>query len=72
MSDILKMQVIESEHHLLDNVDCLFFRETIELAESFEELSSFNNLRDDIVIIGILTEINDPDDLGMTLASKDT
>jgi len=40
MSNILKVKVIESKHHLLDNVDGLLFREMVELAESLEQLAA--------------------------------
>ena len=42
MSYFLRMQIIESKHDLLDDVDSLVFSETLEFLKSVEKLTTFN------------------------------
>ena len=44
MRNLLRMQVVESQHDLLDDIDSLILSETLELLESVEEFTAFNKL----------------------------
>ena len=64
------MKIVQAQHDLIDNICGLALGEVLDLCKSIEELASFDEFWDDIAIFIILQEVNDPDQVGMRLLSK--
>lgn len=66
------MQVVESEHNLLNYVYRLLLREVLKLAQTLEELASFDDLGDNVVVDVVFHQVNNANDFGMAFAAKNT
>ena len=70
MRNWLEMHVIKTEHHLMNDISCLILRKAWNFCKSFEELATFDDFRDNIVVLIVLNQVNDPYDVGVTLLTK--
>ena len=52
------------------DISRLIFRETCHLGKSFEKLATFDNLRDDIIVLIVLYQVNNSYDVWMTFFSQ--
>ena len=50
----------------------LIFREALQEAQTLEQFTTFNDLGHNVVVQLVLEQVNDADDLRMTLAAKDS
>mgnify|MGYP006091901929 CR=1 FL=1 len=71
MRDTLQMHVVESKHNLMDNIYSLRFSEGRHFWKSIEKLTTFHDLRHNVVVVGIFDQINDSDDVRMRFFAKD-
>ena len=70
MSDVVEVQVVQPEHNLVDDVSSLALSEDVQLGQSLEKLAALHELRDNIIIVVVLDQVDDADDVGVTLLAE--
>ena len=70
MNHLLQMHVIEPQHELVNYVGRLTLCESRQLGEFVEELSALSQLGDDVNVVIVLDQIDDPDYVWMRLLAK--
>ena len=71
MSDRLEVHVVQAKHHLVDDIGGLSFSKAVDLDESLEELASFNDFWDDIIVLLIFQQVYYSDNVWMRFLSED-
>lgn len=65
------MHVVQSKHHLVDDVGGLTLSEARDLGEALEKFTASNKLRNNIITFMIFHEIDNSDDVGVRLLTED-
>jgi hypothetical protein len=69
MNNLLIVHVRDSKQNLISEVCSLSLVKVLELYNSFIEFSSRKQFRDDVVVLIVLKEFEDPHDMGVSLNS---
>lgn len=57
------MQVIETKHHLIDNIRCYLLCKVVHLGKSLEQLSAFHELTHHVVVLIVFYQVHNSDDI---------
>ena len=71
VSDRLQVQVIETQHHLIDNISSYLLGKAVHLCKPLEQLSSFHQLADHVVVLIVLNQVHYSDDIRMRFRAQD-
>lgn len=63
MSDALQVHVIKAKHDLVNDIDSLWLSEAGALGKSVEQLTTFDNFWDHIIIFSIFYQIDNSDNI---------
>jgi len=65
------MEVVESHHDLNYYIACLIFCEVFDNLKPLEQFATFDDLRDNVVVLTVFEEVDYADYLGVALAAQD-